>query len=50
VLAGGLAGAIPGGWFGAHATGRLSERALRRGLGVALIAVSIAFAIEAALR
>jgi uncharacterized membrane protein YfcA len=50
VLAAGLAGAIPGGWLGAHATGRLSERALRRGLGVALVAVSIAFAIEAALR
>ena len=50
VLGGGLAGAIPGGWLGARATGRLSESALRRGLGAALVVVAVAFAVEAALR
>ena len=50
VLGAGLAGAVPGGWLGARATGRLSEAALRGGLGVALVAVAIAFAVEAALR
>jgi uncharacterized protein len=50
VLAAGLVGAIPGGWFGARATGRFSENALRLALGVVLVVVGIAFAIEAAVR
>jgi len=50
LLAAGVAGALPGGWLGAQATGRFSELALRRALGVALVAVGIAFAVEAALR
>jgi len=45
----GLAGAIPGGWLGAQATGRFSETGLRRALGIALIAVAVAFAVDAAL-
>ena len=49
ILAAGLAGAIPGGWLGARATGRFSEIGLRRALGVALIAVAVAFAVDAAL-
>jgi hypothetical protein len=48
VLAAGLAGAIPGGWLGARATGRFSENALRIALGVALIVIGIAFAVQAA--
>jgi uncharacterized protein len=47
VLLAGLAGAIPGGWFGARATGRVREEALRVGLGVVLVVVGIAFAVQA---
>ncbi len=47
VLAAGLAGAIPGGWLGAHATGRFSEDALRLALGVVLVLVGVAFAVQA---
>jgi uncharacterized membrane protein YfcA len=47
VLAAGLAGAIPGGWLGARATGRFSEDALRLALGVVLVLVGIAFAVQA---
>ena len=47
ILGAGLAGAIPGGWFGARATGRFSENSLRLALGVVLVVVGIAFAIEA---
>jgi len=47
ILGVGLAGAIPGGWFGARATGRFSENSLRLALGVVLVVVGIAFAIEA---
>ena len=50
LLAAGMAGAIPGAWLGAHATGRLSERALRLALGVVLVAVGVAFAVEACAR
>lgn len=50
LLAAGLVGAIPGGWLGARETGRFSELGLRRALGVALIAIAIAFAVEAAVR
>ena len=49
VLAAGLAGAIPGGWLGARATGRFSENALRLALGVVLVVVGIAFAVQAVL-
>ena len=41
------AGAIPGAWLGAHKTGGLSEETLRRLIGVALVAIAVAFAIEA---
>jgi uncharacterized membrane protein YfcA len=47
ILGAGLAGAIPGGWFGARATGRLSEDVLRLALGVVLVVVGIAFALQA---
>jgi uncharacterized membrane protein YfcA len=49
ILLAGLAGAIPGGWLGAKATGRFSEAGLRQALGVALLAIAVAFAIEVAL-
>jgi hypothetical protein len=49
VLAAGLAGALPGGWLGARATGRVSENTLRLALGTVLVLVGIAFAIQAAL-
>ncbi|HLF67886.1 MAG TPA: sulfite exporter TauE/SafE family protein [Gaiellaceae bacterium] len=47
VLVVGLAGAIPGGWLGARATGRVSEAALRLALGLALVLVGLAFAVQA---
>lgn len=47
VLVAGLAGAIPGGWLGARATGRVSENALRLALGVVLVLVGTAFAVQA---
>ncbi len=50
LLPAGIAGAVPGAWLGAKATGRFSETFLRRALGVVLILVAIAFAIEAGLR
>ncbi|MEX0673667.1 MAG: sulfite exporter TauE/SafE family protein [Gaiellaceae bacterium] len=49
LLAAGLAGALPGGWLGARVTGRVSEQALRRAIGVALLAIAAAFAVEVAL-
>ena len=48
-LAGGLAGALPGGWLGARATGRVDEQVLRIALGVVLVLVGLAFAAQAAL-
>jgi uncharacterized membrane protein YfcA len=48
-LAAGLAGAIPGGWLGARATGRLDENVLRIALGVVLVVVGAAFAVQAAI-
>ena len=48
-LAAGLAGALPGGWLGAKATGRLDERVLRVVLGVVLVLVGGAFAVQAVL-
>jgi uncharacterized membrane protein YfcA len=50
ILSAGLAGAIPGGWLGAKTTGRLSELALRRALGAALLLVAVAMAVQVALR
>ena len=47
VLAAGLGGALPGGWLGARATGRISERVLRLALGVVLVIVGVAFAVQA---
>ena len=47
ILAAGLAGAIPGGWLGACATGRVSENVLRLALGIVLVVVAIAFAVQA---
>ena len=47
VLTAGLAGAIPGGWLGARATGRVSESTLRLALGVVLVVVGVAFAVQA---
>ncbi len=49
LLAAGLAGAIPGGWLGARATGRHDEDALRIALGALLVLVGSAFAAQAAL-
>jgi uncharacterized protein len=48
LLAAGLAGALPGAWFGAKATGRFSEVGLRRAIGVALLAIAVAFALDVA--
>ena len=47
VLAAGLVGAIPGGWLGARASGRVPENTLRVALGVVLVAVGVAFAVQA---
>jgi len=49
LLAAGLAGALPGAWLGARVTGRVSEQALRRAIGVALLAIAAAFAVEVVL-
>lgn len=49
LLGAGMAGAIPGAWLGAHVTGRASERTLRLALGVVLVTVGAAFAVEAVL-
>jgi uncharacterized protein len=50
LLAVGIAGALPGGWLGARLTGRLSEETLRRAIGVALLAIAVAFAVEVLIR
>jgi uncharacterized protein len=47
VLGAGLAGAIPGGWLGAKLTGKASEDSLRLALGIVLVVVGIAFAVDA---
>jgi uncharacterized membrane protein YfcA len=49
LLAAGLVGALPGAWLGARVTGRVSEQALRRAIGVALLAIAAAFSVEVAL-
>jgi uncharacterized membrane protein YfcA len=48
LLAAGLAGAIPGGWLGARATGRFDEDRLRLALGAVLVLVGAVFAAQAA--
>ncbi|MGH3136893.1 MAG: sulfite exporter TauE/SafE family protein [Gaiellaceae bacterium] len=47
VLAAGLSGALPGGWFGARQTGRIDERSLRLALGAVLVLVGVVFALQA---
>jgi uncharacterized protein len=47
VLAAGLAGAIPGGWLGARATGRVPENVLRLALGAVLVMVGVVFGVQA---
>jgi uncharacterized protein len=47
VLAAGLVGAIPGGVLGARASGRVPENMLRVALGVVLVVVGVAFAVQA---
>ena len=47
ILAAGMAGAIPGGWLGARATGRVPENTLRLALGFVLVVVGLAFAVQA---
>lgn len=47
LLVAGMAGAIPGGWLGARLTGVLPEDTLRLALGVVLVLVGLAFAVEA---
>jgi hypothetical protein len=49
LLAAGLAGALPGAWLGARVTAGLSEETLRRLIGAALLAIALAFAVQAAL-
>jgi uncharacterized protein len=44
-----VAATVPAAWLGARLTGTLSERAVRRWLGVALLAVAVAVGIAAAL-
>jgi uncharacterized membrane protein YfcA len=40
---------VPAAWLGARLAGRLSERALKRWIGAALLAVSVTIAVAAAL-
>jgi uncharacterized membrane protein YfcA len=47
ILVAGVAGALPGGWLGARVTGRISENTIRLALGVALLVIALAFAVEA---
>ena len=47
LLGPGLAGALPGAWFGARVTGRISEVALRRAIGGVLLIVGAVFAAQA---
>jgi uncharacterized membrane protein YfcA len=48
LLAASVSGALPGAWLGSRFTGRLSEYALRRAIGAALVAVAAAIAVSAA--
>jgi uncharacterized protein len=47
VLGAGLAGAIPGGWLGARATGKVAENTLRLALGLVLVLVGAVFGVQA---
>ena len=47
-LLAGLAGAMPGGWLGARATGKVDQNVLRIALGIVLVVVGAAFAAQAA--
>jgi uncharacterized membrane protein YfcA len=47
VLTVSLAAAVPGSWLGARLTVRMSDRTLKRAIGLALVAVGIAIAAEA---
>ena len=47
ILLAGLAGAIPGGWLGARATGKVDEDVLRIVLGAVLVLVGAVFAAQA---
>jgi len=47
VLAAGFAGALPGGWSGARATGRIADETLRLALGAVLVVVGLVFAVGA---
>jgi uncharacterized membrane protein YfcA len=49
VLAVSVAAAVPGACVGARLTGRMSEEALKRAIGAALVAVGLVIAVEAAL-
>jgi uncharacterized membrane protein YfcA len=49
VLAVSLAGAIPGAWLGARATGRFDDAALKRLIGIALLAAAATIAVTAIL-
>jgi len=49
VLAAGLAGAIPGGWLGARASGQVPENVLRLALGAVLVLVGLVFGVQAVL-
>ena len=48
ILAVSVAAALPGAWLGARLTGRLSESALRRAIGLALVVVAVVIGIAAA--
>jgi uncharacterized membrane protein YfcA len=50
LLGAGLAGALPGAWLGARLSGAVSEDVLRRGLGVLMLTVAAALAVEGAFR
>jgi uncharacterized protein len=49
LLAAALAGAVPGAWFGARFTGIASERTLRLALAGTMLAIGVAFAVQAIL-
>jgi uncharacterized membrane protein YfcA len=48
LLAVGVPAALCGGWLGSQLTGRLSETALRRAIGAALVVIALAFAAQIA--
>jgi hypothetical protein len=49
LLAASVPAALVGGYLGARVTGRLSERFLRRAIGIALVVIAIALGLEAGL-